>query len=124
MNVLIFGYFDKPEVQAELHRLRPLLRTQNVLKEIDLGSSSHTKFDVADLALVLGGDGTILRAAHFMGYQQTPTLGINLGKLGFLADVNQGHATEVLTTCCSMALRLLNIYGGSRPRPGAPPNRG
>jgi NAD+ kinase len=42
----------------------------------------------ADIALVLGGDGAILRAARQMGYRQTPVLGVNLGKLGFLADLN------------------------------------
>lgn len=96
MKVLLFGYFDKPDVQAELHRLRPLLHSQQLLHEFDLGKSTHPKVEAADLALVLGGDGTILRAAQVMGYQQVPTLGINLGKLGFLADVKQQDAPDVL----------------------------
>ena len=41
----------------------------------------------ADLAISLGGDGTFLKAASLVGSQQIPILGINTGRLGFLADV-------------------------------------
>src|SRR5262249_4863383 len=44
--------------------------------------------ETADLALVLGGDGAMLRAARQMGYRQIPVLGVNLGRLGFLADLS------------------------------------
>lgn len=40
-----------------------------------------------DLAIVLGGDGAILRACRLFGRQQIPLLGVNLGRLGFLADL-------------------------------------
>lgn len=97
MKLIIFGYFKKHEVRSELDRLRPLLQTQQILKEIDLAEPDQHDHPQADLALVLGGDGTILRAAQYMGYQQMPTLGINLGKLGFLADVKQQEASKVLS---------------------------
>ena len=54
-----------------------------------------------DLALVFGGDGAILRAARQMGYHQVPVLGVNLGRLGFLADISPDELTE----CFSQVLQ-------------------
>lgn len=42
----------------------------------------------ADFAVSMGGDGTFLRTASVVGMKQIPILGINTGRLGFLADVN------------------------------------
>ena len=42
----------------------------------------------ADFVISMGGDGTFLRAASMVGAKQIPILGINTGRLGFLADVN------------------------------------
>ena len=40
----------------------------------------------ADFALSMGGDGTLLKTASLVGSRQTPILGFNMGRLGFLAD--------------------------------------
>lgn len=40
----------------------------------------------AEIVIALGGDGTILRAANLVRERSTPILGVNLGRLGFLAD--------------------------------------
>jgi NAD+ kinase len=48
----------------------------------------------ADLVIVLGGDGAILRACRQMGERQLPILGVNLGRLGFLADLSPDEFRE------------------------------
>jgi len=54
-----------------------------------------------DLAIVVGGDGSMLRAAHQMGRRQRPMLGVNLGKLGFLADLSPSEFVAQLPLICS-----------------------
>ncbi len=50
----------------------------------------------ADLVVAVGGDGTVLRAVARM-QTQLPVIGINWGEVGFLADLERGHALEFLT---------------------------
>lgn len=55
-------------------------------KESNVASSKLLPAN-CDVLIAFGGDGTMLAAARIVGKHQTPILGINLGKLGFLADV-------------------------------------
>ena len=50
----------------------------------------------ADLAIVLGGDGTMLRAMHRVGGSAVPTLGINFGRVGFLTSIQPSEVAEYL----------------------------
>jgi NAD+ kinase len=52
--------------------------------------------DEADLLVVLGGDGTILRAASLVNSKPIPVLGINLGRVGFMAEVSPNEAVTEL----------------------------
>ncbi|MGZ6256066.1 MAG: NAD(+)/NADH kinase [Candidatus Limnocylindria bacterium] len=55
----------------------------------------------SDLICVLGGDGTFLRAARGIGDSAAPTLGVNLGRVGFLAKVETDDLEEALAKVAS-----------------------
>jgi NAD+ kinase len=63
---------------------------------VDLDGKTDLSRTPADLMIVVGGDGSILRAARQMGTRQVPVLGVNLGKLGFLAAVAPAELATVL----------------------------
>ena len=50
-----------------------------------------------DLVIVIGGDGSMLSVAPFAAQQNLPVLGINLGKVGFLADVHPDELEKITT---------------------------
>lgn len=87
MRIFVLGNAGKPGVRKEAELLQPFLGQYADICMFDLCREKDLSTTRADLALVLGGDGAILRAARQMGYHQVPVLGVNLGKLGFLADL-------------------------------------
>ena len=54
-------------------------------------------YDNADYAIVLGGDGTILQLAASCAKKHVPVLGINLGKIGFMTEIELGDMENALT---------------------------
>ncbi len=80
-NIIIVGRRDDPRVTEPLDLLSAHLTAAGVklLPSEDI--------DHADLVIAIGGDGTILFASRLARESGTPILGINRGRLGFLADV-------------------------------------
>src|SRR5207244_3812591 len=73
------------------------------LEDCTLSISRASAWDVAqlrellprvDVAITLGGDGSILRTSRIASLSNTPVLGINLGTLGFLAEMEPVEAPE------------------------------
>ena len=60
------------------------------------GASNGIAASDLELVMVLGGDGTILKAAEIVREQQVPLLGVNLGRVGFLAEVEREDLTETV----------------------------
>lgn len=71
-----------------------LCRVLKTMPNID-STISGRKFE-ADVALSIGGDGTFLHTAQWVGDKQIPILGINTGHLGYLADVKITEATHII----------------------------
>ena len=101
LKVYVLGNDKRAGVLEEVQRWLPLLHQEAEVLIVDLRQETDlSALPAADLALVFGGDGAILRAARQMAYRQVPVLGINLGRLGFLADI---HPHDV--SCFSQVLK-------------------
>ena len=87
---LVLANTEKKEVRDALEDLKPwLLERGQIVAEPDIDNldcDMAAKLPPADLALVLGGDGTMLAQARNLLDLQIPILGVNFGKLGFLAE--------------------------------------
>ena len=96
LRVIMLGSGQRPDVAVEAERLRPLIsKLARIVASDFTGSVDMSKVE-ADVAIVFGGDGSILRATQQMGQQQLPVIAVNLGKLGFLADLSPDEVSDVL----------------------------
>lgn len=104
LRFAIFGNTFQPKKSAAIQKLIALLQQRNAEIFMDrpfyefLTNGQHLQFSgitmiedddfEADFAISMGGDGTLLRTASRVGSKNIPIVGINIGRLGFLADVN------------------------------------
>jgi len=111
-------------------------RGAQVILETGIGDCEHpSEFAVApldelartaDLVVVIGGDGTLLSTARAMAAHDTPMLGINLGRLGFLVDILPERAATELNAVLDGAFELepRAMLETTLFRDGAPIHRG
>lgn len=88
-GILLSNHVEIYVQEKFYHYLKDCFRLQyNVA-----GIITNDEFE-ADLLVTIGGDGTFLRAASIIGKKNIPILGINAGRLGFLADVGEKDLEE------------------------------
>lgn len=92
----------REEALAAASRLEAWLGDRNVETRRDDSSSAEDReragafVEGLDLVVSVGGDGTFLRAAHLAARADVPVLGVKVGRLGFLTEVEPDDAIEVL----------------------------
>jgi NAD+ kinase len=106
-KLLLLAVGQRSQLAADVARLIPLVERYADVAFEDLNRGLDLSQLEFDLAVVLGGDGSILRAAHQMGRRQRPVLGVNLGKLGFLADLSPAEFVAQLPMVCSGQLPVV-----------------
>jgi NAD+ kinase len=109
LRLIVLTRSDVARVQCAGKELVEFLRSQprvHVAAQIESEADSLDDID-AELVLVLGGDGAILRACHQLGRNQRPILGINLGRLGFLADLSPDDFREMLPRLAQREFRIV-----------------
>ena len=94
----IFVFFNKNNVEMiiESHFLI-MLNEKKIVENKYKTFTSHTELDSSfDMLISIGGDGTILRAATLVRDSGIPILGINAGRLGFLASVQKENIASFM----------------------------
>ncbi|MFT3785733.1 MAG: NAD(+)/NADH kinase [Tepidisphaeraceae bacterium] len=87
MRLLVVANLSKPRVQPAIDELLPWLKQRVEVVAVD-GSKEHdlcTESNCFDAILALGGDGTLISVAHRLRGRRVPVMGVNYGRLGFLA---------------------------------------
>ncbi|MEN6530973.1 MAG: NAD(+)/NADH kinase, partial [Anaerolineaceae bacterium] len=104
-NILLLPNAAVPKASLLADRISACLKTQAVDHKIFCYDYEHPTqvphLDGHDLVIVIGGDGTLLRAGHLCAPLDIPLLGVQAGRLGFLVELNENDIEKNLQ-------RLLN----------------
>ena len=102
------GVVEGVSVWLKERGITPLLPEEQAV-ELELpqtGISKTAMVEQADVLLVLGGDGTLLSAAHTPQIENVPILAINIGTLGFLTDASLDELYPTLSALLTGAYRI------------------
>jgi NAD+ kinase len=108
-HAALIGKFQAEGIRGVLERIAGFLIDQGLEVSLEMQTASNTGIDAypmrsvdelglqCDLAVVLGGDGTMLGIARQLARHGTPLVGINQGRLGFITDISVDEFEEALT---------------------------
>ncbi|GIR09393.1 MAG: hypothetical protein CM15mP19_11890 [Gammaproteobacteria bacterium] len=94
-KLLVVAY-DQEKTQSALAHVSQILSENNVSFVTYTPKTDLPSTDGIDLITVIGGDGSMLSAAKDFQHLDVPFVGINLGKVGFMADLDYGSVDQNL----------------------------
>jgi len=107
-TIALIGKYKSPEIAEPLLRLADFLKGRGVkivldpLTAVHIGKNNHAVLPLddvgrsAELAIVIGGDGTMLNIARTFAPYNVALVGINQGRLGFLTDLSMDTMFETI----------------------------
>jgi NAD+ kinase len=94
----VINSLRKASLKFEIDDLSYEILKKNKSIIIEEKIKTYTKIDETfDFVLAIGGDGTILESAKLIGKMSTPIIGLNKGRLGFLANSNTDDINQILS---------------------------
>ncbi|MHC4909645.1 MAG: NAD(+)/NADH kinase [Planctomycetota bacterium] len=95
-RVVVLADHSKPVVARQFEDLRRVIAEHaTIVNEVDVSSTADADdHPEADLAVVLGGDGTLIGQARRLLDREIPLVGVNFGQLGFLAEFDAASLEE------------------------------
>lgn len=114
MKIAVFGYVKHPGMMSSLATVLNSIHAKQLnlvlekelhqearsaglgVSECQIFSSAEDLDDTVDLFLCIGGDGTFLRSVNYVRDSGIPVLGLNIGRLGFLANIQKENFGQVL----------------------------
>ncbi len=107
-RVIMLGAGDRENVAEQAGLLRATVERHAEVVCFDMVGESDLSQLGADFAVVLGGDGSMLRTAQQMHARQLPVLGVNMGKLGYLAPVPPDGLDSAMLKVVSGQCRIVD----------------
>lgn len=102
-KVAVFANPERHNVASFYEKIRSFLNEKSIETELvaltSTSSDSSLPSPHCDLAISLGGDGTVLSCAWLVRGTRTPILAVNMGTFGYVAETSVNEALDVLRSC-------------------------
>jgi NAD+ kinase len=105
--VLVIGTLARPAVSEAVEQVRPAIAGHAEVVVCDLESEATWPDGDVSLAVVVGGDGSILKASRRLASAEVPCLGVNVGRLGFLAGFGVDEVGEAVASALAGEAHLV-----------------